>query len=44
MEDRLCLLSAEECLNNEPFVEKKMREATEGILESHYSIDELVDL
>jgi hypothetical protein len=41
-DDRLDLLSAEEWLNID--VESKMRQASEGTLISHYSIDELVDL
>ncbi|KAJ5218169.1 Aminoglycoside phosphotransferase [Penicillium cinerascens] len=43
-EDRLSLLSAEERLNIDAVVESKMRQASEGTLISHYSIDELVDL
>jgi hypothetical protein len=44
MDDRLGLLSAEERLNIDAVVEGKMRQASEGTLISHYSIDELVDL
>lgn len=44
IEDRLCLLSAEERVNIDSFVAKKMHQADEGKLVSHYSIDELVDL
>lgn len=44
IEDRLGLLSAEERLNVDAVVENKMRQASDGTLISHYSIDELVDL
>jgi aminoglycoside phosphotransferase (APT) family kinase protein len=44
IEDRLGLLSAEERLNIDAIEESKMRQASEGTLISHYSIDELVDL
>lgn len=44
IEDRLCLLSAEERENIDAFVMMKMNQAGEGNLVSHYSIDELVDL
>lgn len=44
IEDRLCLLSAEECVNIDAFIQKKIHQASEGNLVSHYSVDELVDL
>lgn len=44
IDDRLCLLSADDRLNIDAFIAKKMRQASEGSLVSHYSIDELVDL
>ncbi|EAW06853.1 phosphotransferase family protein [Aspergillus clavatus NRRL 1] len=44
IEDRLCLLSAEECVNIDTFIAKKMHQADEGKLVPHYSTDELVDL
>jgi hypothetical protein len=44
LDDRLCLLSAEERANINTFIENKMQQAGEGKLVSHYSIDELVDL
>lgn len=43
-EDRFSLLSAEERLIIDAVVESKLRQASEGTLISHYSIDELVDL
>lgn len=43
-EDRVGLLSTEERETMGAFTEKKMREANEGGLVSHYSIDELVDM
>jgi hypothetical protein len=43
-DDRLDLLSAEEWLNIDVVVESKMRQASEGTLIPHYSIDELVGL
>ena len=44
IEDRLSLLSAEERVNIDTFVEKKLYQGGEGNLVSHYSVDELVDL
>lgn len=44
IDDRLCLLSAEERVDIDTFVEKKMDQTRAGNLDSHYSIDELVDL
>lgn len=44
IEDRLRLLSAEERVNIDIFIEKKMCQASEGKLISYYSIDEIVDL
>ncbi|KAJ5368157.1 uncharacterized protein N7496_007917 [Penicillium cataractarum] len=44
IEERLSLLSAEELRSMNTFVEEEMRQASEGRLASHYSIDELVDL
>ncbi|OJJ67089.1 hypothetical protein ASPBRDRAFT_136264 [Aspergillus brasiliensis CBS 101740] len=44
IQDRLCLLSREERLNVDTFIEKKMDQARERKLVSHYSIDELVEL
>jgi aminoglycoside phosphotransferase (APT) family kinase protein len=44
MEDRLGLLSAEERVNMDAFIAKKVHQASEGNLVSYYSIDELVDL
>ncbi|GKZ36123.1 hypothetical protein AbraIFM66950_007030 [Aspergillus brasiliensis] len=44
IQDRLCLLSAEERLNMDTFIEKKMGQASERKLVSHYSIDELIEL
>ncbi|KAJ5249862.1 hypothetical protein N7489_000272 [Penicillium chrysogenum] len=44
IDDRLCLLSAEERVDIDAFVEKKMHQTRAGNLDSHYSIDELVDL
>lgn len=44
IDDRLCLLSAEERVDIDTFVEKKMHQTRAGNLDSHYSIDELVDL
>lgn len=44
VEDRLCLLSAEELLELDIFIGKKMHQAREGILVSHYTVDELADL
>jgi hypothetical protein len=44
IDDRLCLLSAEERAKINTFIENKMHQASEGKLVSHYSIDELVDL
>ncbi|KAJ6191671.1 phosphotransferase enzyme family protein [Penicillium mononematosum] len=44
MEDRLCLVSAEERVNIDTFIDMKMHQASEGNLVSHYSVDELVDL
>lgn len=44
IQDRLGLLSTEDLLNVDAFVEKKMHQASERNLVSHYSIDELVEL
>lgn len=44
IEDCLCLLSAEETANIVIFVEKKMHQARERSLDSHYSTEELVGL
>ncbi|KAJ5268768.1 hypothetical protein N7505_004526 [Penicillium chrysogenum] len=44
IDDRLCLLSAEERVDIDAFVEKKMHQTRAGNLDSHYNIDELVDL
>ena len=44
IEDRLDLLSAEERVNMDPFIERKMQQASEAKLVLHYSVDELVDL
>ncbi|KAF7715890.1 Phosphotransferase enzyme family protein [Penicillium ucsense] len=44
IEDRICLLSLEERVNIDIFIEKKMHQASEGKLISYYSIDEIVDL
>ncbi|RAH74361.1 uncharacterized protein BO66DRAFT_388420 [Aspergillus aculeatinus CBS 121060] len=44
IEDRLILLSTEERANIDTVVQKKMRQTDEGTLDSHYSIDELVEL
>ncbi|RJE20510.1 Phosphotransferase enzyme family protein [Aspergillus sclerotialis] len=43
-EYRVRLLSAEERLNMDAFVEEKMRQASESCLTSNYSIDELASL
>ncbi|KZF26708.1 kinase-like protein [Xylona heveae TC161] len=44
IQDRLCLLTTEERLNIDTFIEKKVHQASERNLVSHYSIDELVEL
>lgn len=44
IDNQLCLLSAEERVNIDTLIEKKMQQASEGNLVSYYSIDELVDL
>lgn len=44
-EDRFALLGAEERANIDPFVEIKMRQASENTLVNYYSsVDKLVDL
>ncbi|KAJ9197460.1 hypothetical protein DTO021D3_7943 [Paecilomyces variotii] len=44
IEDRLCLLSEDERMNLDDFVQKKLRQASERTLINNFSIDELVDL
>lgn len=44
MEDRLRLLTAEEQDHMDIIVREKMKQVSEGKLDSHYSIDELVEL
>ncbi|RDW79347.1 phosphotransferase family protein [Aspergillus mulundensis] len=44
LEDRIQLLSPNEQLNMQAFVDNKLHQASEGTLTSYYSIDELVDL
>lgn len=44
IDNQLCLLSAEERVNIDTLIEKKMQQASEGNLVFYYSIDELVDL
>ncbi|KAJ5918301.1 phosphotransferase enzyme family protein [Penicillium verhagenii] len=44
IEDRLDLLSADERLKIDTFIEMKLRQESERKLASHYSVDELVDL
>lgn len=44
IDDRLGLLSAEERVNIDTFIEKKKQQASEATLDPHYSIDELVEL
>lgn len=44
IEDRMALLSEEERMNLDDFVQRKMQQAREGTLIAHHSIDEMVDL
>jgi hypothetical protein len=44
IEDRIRLLSAEEQGHLEIVVREKMKQVSESKLDSHYSIDELVEL
>lgn len=44
IEDRLCLLSEEERMNIDNFIQKKMQQASERNLTNNFSLDELVDL